>query len=127
LIIEVEPQSSHQALAQFGVDLPAVGITPVQVKLENKTQRAYGFEVEKVRLVSQEGTRVASLSLGEAAEKAGPGARAELEKKLITNGDLAPGAKRVGFLYFPSSAYSRATVTLIDRESDETEGFSVEF
>ncbi len=127
LIIEVEPQRSHEAVAQFGVDLPRAGITPVQLRLQNKTQRTYAFAVDNVRLVTQEGTRVASLPVAEATSKAGAGVGATLEEKVITDGELAPGATRAGFLYFPSSAYRRATITLIDRESEETEGFSVEF
>ena len=127
LLIAVEPQRNREAKAEFGADLPALGITPVRVKIDNRTTRTYGFQSEKVQLVTQDGRRVAALPLEQVIGKVDAQARAAVREKSIADGDLSPGASRSGFLYFPASAYRRAKVVVMDRDNDEAEGFSVEF
>jgi hypothetical protein len=126
LIINVHAQRSRDASSAFGLDLPASGITPVQVKIENRTDRTYGFSRERVKLVTQDGRNAPPLTGQDLSEKAGSSGPA-LEAKLIAEGDLAPGGSRVGYMYFPAAAYRRATIILLDRENDEPEGFNVEF
>jgi hypothetical protein len=127
LIISVEPQRGRTASAVFGTDLPASGITPVQVKIDNRTARTYGVSRERVKLVTQDGRNAPPLTTGELADKLGASVSGQLESKLIAEGDLGPGANRIGFMYFPAAAYRRATIILLDRETDEPEGFNVEF
>jgi hypothetical protein len=126
LVITVEPLRSSDASGEFGVDLPSAGVTPVRVKIDNRTERTYAFATDRVRLVTQEGERVEPLAPGAVATrlKTDPNA---LAQKQIGDGTLAPKAVMSGFLYFPASAYRRATVVLIDAASEEEEGFSVEF
>jgi hypothetical protein len=127
LLITVEPQRGRDAGAEFGADLPASGVTPVRLKIENRTERTYGFEREQVKLMTQEGRRVEPLRDKEIENRLGTPLQSQLAAKLITDGDLQPGATRSGFVYFPAAAYRRATIIMLDRESDEPEGFSVEF
>jgi hypothetical protein len=127
LIITVEAQRSRDADAIFGADLPASGVTPVQVKIDNRTDRTYAFSRERVKLVTQDGRNATPLSQRDLADKLGAGLPAQLDTKLIADGDLSPGAQRSGFMYFPAAAYRRATIILLDRENDEAEGFNVEF
>lgn len=126
LIINVQTQRSRDASSAFGLDLPASGITPVQVKIENRTDRTYGFSRERVKLVTQDGRNAPPLTGRDLSEKTGSSGAA-LEAKLIAEGDLEPGGSRTGYMYFPAAAYRRATIILLDRENDEPEGFNVEF
>lgn len=98
------------------------GVTTVRMKLENKTDRTYTFAAERVELVTQEGGRTQPLD-DAALSKLSSAAAAQR----IADGTLAPNTSLSGFLYFPASAYQRATVVLIDRATDEEEGFRVEF
>jgi hypothetical protein len=41
--------------------------------------------------------------------------------------DIKPNETLTGLLFFPFNSYNRARVELIDKESDEAEGFSIEF
>jgi hypothetical protein len=126
LVISVEPLRGGDASAEFGSDLTASGITPVRLKIDNRTDRTYAFAADSVQLVSQEGERVEPLSDAKAGALS-PDLQAALSKKRIADGRLAPQAVLSGFLYFPAAAYRRATLILIDQETEEEEGFSVEF
>jgi hypothetical protein len=123
LLITVEPLRPGDASAEFGSDLSASGITPVRIKIDNRTDRTYDFATDGLRLVTQEGERVEPLP----DEKLDIAQRTTLREKRIAAGRIAPQAALSGFLYFPASAYRRATLVLIDQETEEEEGFSVEF
>ncbi len=127
LLISVEPLRGPDATAEFGVDVTASGVTPVRVRIDNKTERTYQFAGEGVRLVSQDGARSSALDPQQAAAKLPATVGKSLQDKLIGDGEIAPGATRAGFLYFPAAAYRRATLLLVDRATEESEGFRVEF
>jgi len=126
IVITVEPLRSGDARAEFDVDLPAAGVTPVRLRIENRSERTYTFAPRVARLVTQEGVRAKPLSAAAVATRAGV-APAPLQEKQIGAATLPPAAAVAGFLYFPASAYRRATIVLIDQASEEEEGFSVEF
>lgn len=126
LVISVEPLRGGDSSAEFGTDLTASGITPVRLKIDNRTDRTYAFAADSVQLVTQEGERVEPLPDDKAGQLSA-GLQAALRRKRIADGRLAPQAVLSGFLYFPASAYRRATLVLIDQETEEEEGFSVEF
>jgi len=126
LVISVEPLRGGDASAEFGADLTASGITPVRLKIDNRTDRTYGFAGERVQLVTQEGERAEPLADDRVTKLAGS-LHPTVRKKRIADGEIAPKAVLTGFLYFPVSAYRRATLVLIDQETEEEEGFSVEF
>ena len=124
MVISIEPLRGGEARGALGVDLP--GVTAVRMKIENRTDRTYRFAAERVQLVTQEGGRVEPLDTAQTTKQVGAAAGAASAKR-ISDGVLAPKASLSGFLYFPSSAYQRATVVLIDQETEEEEGFRVEF
>jgi hypothetical protein len=127
VVIGVEPLRGSAARNALGSDLPAAGVTPVRLTIDNRTERAYAFAAARVRLESQEGERIAPLGDAEAARRAGTAARQTLAEHAIADAVIAPAGSVTGFLYFPASAYRRATVVLIDEATQEEEGFSVEF
>jgi hypothetical protein len=126
LVIAVQPQRARDAAAAFGAGIGA-GFTVVRVSVANRTPRTYGFARQNVVLVTQDGKRVAPLATKDVAPKLSPEVRSGLDEKLVADGDIPPGATRAGFLLYPASAYRRARVTVVDRENEETEGFSVDF
>jgi len=126
LVIGMEPLRGGDVTSEFGSDLSAAGITPVRVKIDNRTDRTYTFAAARVRLVTQEGERVKPLADDGQAQLTAT-LQATMREKRITDAPIAPNAVVSGFLYFPASAYRRATVVLIDQATEEEEGFSVEF
>ena len=127
MVISVEPLRGGDAGREFGINLPADGVTPVRITVDNRTERTYAFSATRVRLENQEGGRVAPLTDAEIAARTGGHAQAAIDQRRILDAVLAPKAVATGFLYFPAAAYRRATVVLIDQETEEDEGFSVEF
>ncbi len=127
LQISLRPLRGSEASGEFGVDLAALGITPVRVEIANRTGRAYAFRPDGVRLVTQEGQRTKALPLPGPAAGLDAEHRRRLRDALIAEGEVAPGATLKGYLYFPAVAYRRATLIFTDRESGEEEGFRVEF
>ncbi len=115
------------SFADLGVDLSAAGVLPVSVRITNHTPRAYRFHVKGVRLQTASGERVAPLGNDGLASRVGTDAAAALRQKVLRDGDLTPNATLTGFLFFPFNSYARARVELIDKQSDEAEGFSIEF
>ncbi len=114
-------------VADFGVDLSAAGVLPVSVRITNRTPRTYRFRVKGVRLQTAAGERVAPLGTDRIAAQAGSDAASALQQKALRDRDIGPNETLTGFLFFPFNAYARARVELIDRQSDESEGFSIEF
>ena len=127
LNVTVEPIGGRDSVGEFGVDLTGAGITPVRVRIENRTERAYLFRGSTVRLVTESGSRKKPLKAEKVTPALIPPGDRQLARTLIADGEIAPGEVRTGFLFFPSSAYKRASVVLIDRETDESEGLSIEF
>jgi hypothetical protein len=93
----------------------------VRIKIQNRTERRYRFRSDKVQLISQEGQRLSAVDGTEAMS----GGR--VQDQLAEEATIEPGGTLEGVLHFPATTYRRATVVLIDVESDEPEGFSVEF
>jgi len=126
LLIAVEPLRGADAAAEFGNDLSSSGITAVRVKIDNHTDRTYDFTTAGVQLVTQEGERIEPLADAQLAQLA-TSLHPILQKKRLGDATIAPQAVLSGFLYFPASAYRRATLVLVDQATEEEEGFSVEF
>jgi hypothetical protein len=116
----------ERSVPDVSADLATAGILPVSVRITNHTARAYRFRVKGVRLRSASGERVAPLGNDALTAKLGAAAAA-LRKQAVHDDDIAPDATLTGFLFFPFNSYSRARVELIDKQSDEAEGFSIEF
>ena len=111
----------------FGTDLGAAGLTPVHVLIRNGTPRTYAFAVARLRLVTQEGERHQALSLPDMRGRVGAQIGDLLAARALSDATIEPRATVEGYLFFPASTYRRADAVLIDRESEEAEGMSIEF
>jgi hypothetical protein len=130
LIVNMQPVRPSDALEVFGEDLPGIGVTAVKVEIHNRSDRRYGFESDRVTLVTTQGKREKPISPDAAASKTGQGGSGlgdKLRDGAIAEGEIAAGESRTGYLYFRASTYRNARVTLVDIESEEPEGFSIGF
>ncbi len=109
--------NNFESQMELGSDLPASGVLPVKVVITNHTSRPYGLDTGKVFLMAEGGRRVAPVAPPAAGR----------DKALQGELTIAPGQVVTGYLFYPSGAYSSARTTLIDKETDEGEGFSVQF
>lgn len=115
------------SLADLGVNVDTAGLLPVTVRITNHTPRTYRFQVNGVRLQTAAGDRVAALEGEALTAQVGSDDGAALRQKALHDSDVAPNATLTGLLFFPFNSYSRARVELIDKQSDEAEGFAIEF
>jgi hypothetical protein len=117
LTLTMTPLNNFESQMEFAADLPASGVLPIRVVINNNTPRPYGLETDKVVLMSASGGRVAPI----APPASGQG------KALQGSIVLQPGQTLTGFLFYPAGNYTSARTTLVDKETDEGEGFSVQF
>lgn len=122
----VTPERGND-LGALGVELANLGVLPVTVRITNHTTRSYRFTVAGVVLQTTSRERVKSLAAGDVAKQLSGEAAGLLKQKMLADHDIAPDATLNGLLLFPFKEYTRARVDLIDRASDETEGFAIEF
>jgi len=108
---------SFESQIELGTDLPKGGVLPIKVTLTNNSPRPYGLTVEKILLSSSGGDQVAPIA-PPATDQGNP-----------LRGDitLQPGQNMTGYLFYPAGQYTSARTTLIDKENNEEEGFSVQF
>lgn len=111
----------------LGADLSRMGVLPVSVRISNRSSRAYGFRVRDVVLRTADGERAHPLKLEDLARQNGAAVPDGLRQKLLGDRDVQPNETVTGFLLFPFKSYVRARIELTDRDSDEPEGFSIEF
>jgi len=130
LIVKMEPLRPGDAIGIFGEDLVSVGVTPVRVDINNRSDRRYLFDGKRVTLVTTQGKREKALTPAAAAAALGQGGGViaqRLREKAISEGEIGPDGTRTGFLYFRASTYRNARVVVTDVESEEPEGFSIGF
>lgn len=125
--VDVLVAPERGAAANLGVDLSQLGILPVNVRITNRTPRPYRFEAGGVALQTAAGDRAHALGVAQLAKQLDATAMQTLRPKLLADHNIAPNETVSGVLLFPFNAYVRARVQLIDRATDETEGFSIEF
>jgi hypothetical protein len=119
LVMTMTPLNSFESQMDLGADLPASGVLPIKVEINNNTSRPYTLEVSKVFLQrTGGGGNVAPLLPPPAA---GQG------KALQMDLTLQPGQSVSGYLFYPAGDYSSARTMLTDKETDEKEGFSIQF
>jgi hypothetical protein len=111
----------------LGVDVGSLGVLPVSVRISNRSARTYGFHVKDVVLKTDDGERAQPLGISSISAQLSPADGDRLRQKALGNCDIPAGETATGFLFFPFKAYTGARVVLIDRASDEPEGFSIEF
>ncbi len=139
----LEPVTGLGAKLDFDLDLAAVGVLPVRVIINNVTPRTYRFDPDDIVLVQSDGARVHPISVGEAARRIGDVERQKataesarpssaevtqrLQTRLLTGRSVAANQTLKGYLYYPLASYVKGRVTLEDQESEESEGFVVQF
>ena len=141
---KIQPQIGLETKLDFGEDLAGAGILAVKVTVENGSDRTYELDPASIELRPVEGdSKVAQLALPAAAVALARAAAADAGEgtpppdpqrleTLLRAGALAartlrPGDQAEGFVYFPTGSYRRARATLVDIETEESEGFLVEF
>lgn len=117
LNLTMTPLNSFDSQLELGADLPASGVLPIKVVISNNTARPYGVDMSKVFLQSATGGRVAPLAPPAAGQS----------KALQGELTLQPGQTVSGYLFYPAGQYTSARTTLVDKETDEGEGFSIQF
>ena len=115
LKMKLTPFNGFESQIELGSDLPASGILPVKVEIQNNTPRPYGIELDKVYLRAAGGGQVTPL-----AAPAG-------QSKALQADIIKPGQTVTGFLFYPMGTYRSASTILIDKENNEREGFSIQF
>ena len=108
---------SFESQIELGADFPKSGILPIKAIINNNSPRPYGLTAEKIVLSSAGGGQVAPM----APPATGQG------KALQGEITLQAGQSMTGYLFYPAGQYTSARTTLIDKENDEEEGFSVQF
>jgi len=143
LQVVVEPLSGQAAKLDFDLDLAAGGVLPIRIAIRNPTDRTYRIEADQIRLTRSDRERVEPISPDAAAARVASARVGEsgapvttlsqqviadrLRAQLLTAEEVRPGGDVKGFLFFPGGNYTRARVVLTEKESDESEGFVVEF
>lgn len=135
----IEPLRGQRAKLDFPFDLVAGGVLPVRIEIHNLTARRYQLDPMAVRLTRADRERVPPLSPEDAAAQMADGLpraatgldraaiAARLREHLFAATLIAPRGVARGFLYFPLADYTRARLVLTEEDSQETEGFVVEF
>ena len=111
----MKPLNDTDMKMAFGVD--SKKYLPVQVEIANRTKRSYQLDIAQVMLMSSVGGRVKPL-----AEKNGG-----FPAQALANQTIAPGTSIKGYLYYPMGSYSGARGSLTEAQSQEREGFDVQF
>ena len=141
LQVLLRPLPGFNSRLDLGIDMSQSGVLPVRVTITNSTPRSVRFSIDDIVLLRKDGARVQSVDPATAAASvsshiAGGEGQAvptpEHIKKTLAEHALQPGTvsadqQRDGFLYFPAGDYTRGRATFEDVESEETEGFFVEF
>jgi hypothetical protein len=142
LQVLVEPVRGQAAKLDFEIDMAAAGILPVRLRVMNATERVYSIVADDVQLIGRDRTRVAPISAAQAVALVTRAQDAQgqpltlltaaelterLGRALFTSSRISARSDAAGYLYFPLGDYARARVRVTDVETEEAEGFAVEF
>ncbi len=143
LRVLLEPVAGLGAKLDFDFDLAAAGVLPVRVTINNASLRAYNLEPDDIVLIQSDGGRVRPLSVDDVTQRVVQAERQKqgsapaavdpaavsrkLQERLMQPHVVAANQMVRGYLYFPLGTYKKGRVTLEDQESEEAEGFVVEF
>ena len=113
--IHIRPLPPMEAELLFGVHTPDIFIVAVEVA--NRTQQTYVFDTEQVHLLSAGGNTVRALTEKDAASLPPPMVSQALAAHVATH----------GYLYYPAGEYLSVQGTLTEVQSQERQGFQIEF
>jgi hypothetical protein len=144
LQVLLEPVTGLGSKLDFDLDLAAGGVLPVRILIANATPRTYTFDPDDIVLIQKDGVRVPPISVTTAAQRvtdvlrqmpAGQGAlppdnaevRRRLEARVLSLHAVTANQTTTGYLFYPLAPYVKGRVSLEDQETEESEGFVVEF
>jgi len=127
LQVAIKPLVGSEAAHQIGGTPEILGVTPVRVSITNHTDQLYRFQVNRLQLVTEEGSPRRPFAVEEVVARVPSDWSERVRSAHMTDSDLAPGTTISGYVFVPAAAYRRAKLALIEAESEEAEGFSVEF
>jgi hypothetical protein len=132
LLVEAELLRSLAAVETFGVDLPAMGVSPVRLTLRNRSSHAYRFRSDAIELVGDHGQHVVPLSPASLATRIAATDASGLEwrlqdRTLASQGEIKPFERVSGYLFFGTDAYRSAQITADNSDTQTPELFEVEF
>jgi hypothetical protein len=142
LHVLVEPLRGQAAKLDFDIDLPGAGLLPIRIRVVNPTAQRYQLSPDEIQLTRADRVRVPPLQTHEAVSRilgaryedgtpvtnlSGDAVRDRLGRVRFTTTELAPRSEAKGYLYYPLAEYLRARIVLTEAESEESEGFVVEF
>lgn len=144
LHVLLEPVQGLAAKLDFDLDLAAASVLPLQVTINNATSRTYNFDPADIALIQKDGTRVHPMPVEAAAQRVADAQRQKeaapdsapldrgevtqrLRGRLLISHSVSANQTVKGYLFFPLAPYVKGRVSLEDQESEETEGFVVEF
>ena len=113
--VHIRPLPPMEAELLFGVRTPDIFIVAVEVA--NRTQQTYVFDTEQVHLLSVTGGTVGALAEKDAASLPPPMVSQALAAQVATH----------GYLYYPAGEYLSVQGTLTEVQSQEWQGFQIEF
>lgn len=144
LQVLLQPVRGFAAKLDFDLDLAAAGVLPVSVTINNFSTRTYTFDPADVVLAQKDGTRAHPMPVADAVQRVSEARRQKdgtsesappdsaditrrLQGRLLTGHSVSPNQIVKGYLFFPLAPYVKGRITLEDQESEESEGFVVEF
>jgi len=113
--VTMKPLSPIESKIIFGTDVTTV--LPVQIEITNPTKRSYQVETDQIVLLTASGQRVKPLSENGNA----------FPSPALTSKTVAPKSGAKGYLYFPPGTYKGGRGALVEEQSQEREGFEVQF
>ena len=113
--VHIRPLPSMEAELLFGVHTPDIFIVAVEVA--NRTPQTYIFDTEQVHLLSAGGGTVRVLAEKDAASLPPPMVSQTLAAQVATH----------GYLYYPAGEYLSVQGYLTEVQSQERQGFQIEF
>ena len=122
LQVLVEPLRGSAAAQIIGGTPEGLGVTPIRVQIQNRTKLHYRLEVERFKLISEEGDRNRPMTADRVSAKVPPEWRGRVRQQQLADAEIHPGDSVGGYIYVPAAAYRRAKVVLIEVESEEGVG-----
>ena len=113
--VTVTPLEGFDSQLEFG--RPVTDVLPVRVEIANTTDEPYLLESEQFVLLTTDGEQVKALQPSATPFPVSP----------LSSQTLAPGARLIGYLYYPPGSYTSAQGVLVEESSQERSGFSVYF
>jgi len=141
LEVLITPAAGLDARMELHADLTPAGVLPVRIVINNRTELRYQLDPDDIVMVRADGERVTPLSVDAVMDRVRRAATPtkdeatldpsllsqQLQSMLFTTTELSPDASAKGFLFYPLDSYTRARARITESQSEETEGFVVEF